>query len=63
MDDESEDSDEDETEREMPQPVRKRSQTFNLTAERRADITIMVNALQQQGKMKALLLSVLISED
>lgn len=49
MDDESEDSDEDETAREMPQPVRKKSQAFNLTAERRADISTMVNALHQQG--------------
>ncbi|KAM4740614.1 protein timeless homolog [Anableps anableps] len=48
-DDESEDSEEDGNEREIPQPVRKRSQNFNLTAERRADIRSMVKALQQEG--------------
>ncbi|XP_032405525.1 protein timeless homolog [Xiphophorus hellerii] len=47
--DESADSEEDENEREIPQPVRKRRQDFNLTAERRADIRSMVKALQQEG--------------
>lgn len=51
--DESADSEEDENEREIPQPVRKRRQDFNLTAERRADIRSMVKALQQEGKIKA----------
>uniref|UniRef100_A0A3Q2P483 Timeless circadian clock n=1 Tax=Fundulus heteroclitus TaxID=8078 RepID=A0A3Q2P483_FUNHE len=46
---ESEDSEEDGNERETPQPVRRRSQNFNLTAERRADISTMVNALQRDG--------------
>lgn len=52
-DDESADSEEDENERKIPQPVRKRRQDFNLTAEHRADIRSMVNALQQEGEIKA----------
>ncbi|XP_054882313.1 protein timeless homolog [Poeciliopsis prolifica] len=54
-DDESADSEEDGNEREMPQPVRKRRQDFNLTAERRADIRSLVNALQQEGLSGSLL--------
>lgn len=52
-DDESEDSEEDVNEREMPKPVKKRIQNFNLTTELRADISTMVRALQQEGKIKA----------
>ncbi|MEQ2247676.1 hypothetical protein ILYODFUR_011628 [Ilyodon furcidens] len=48
-DEESEDSEEDGNKREIPQPVRKRTQDFNLTAEHRADISNLVNALQQEG--------------
>ncbi|XP_007540794.1 protein timeless homolog isoform X1 [Poecilia formosa] len=48
-DETDDDSEEDENEREIPQPVRKRRQDFNLTAESRAEIRSMANALQQEG--------------
>uniref|UniRef100_A0A3P9PI13 Timeless circadian clock n=1 Tax=Poecilia reticulata TaxID=8081 RepID=A0A3P9PI13_POERE len=48
-DETDDDSEEDENEREIPQPVRKRRQDFNLTAESRADIRSMAIALLQEG--------------
>lgn len=52
-DDESDDGEEDGAqEREKSQNVEKRSPNFPLTIKRRADIGSMVNALQQEGKIK-----------
>uniref|UniRef100_A0A3Q2U6V8 Timeless circadian clock n=1 Tax=Fundulus heteroclitus TaxID=8078 RepID=A0A3Q2U6V8_FUNHE len=48
---ESEDSEEDGNERETPQPVRRRSQNFNLTAERRADISLAGPLLWLQNSL------------